>query len=103
VTGIRFDAGWVGGYAELTANSADALAEGVTTMGTAPLDQESFGELGRVTGSAQAYGKASQVLRDQLARSVEALGSASEGLAEITAAYVDSEDQGALAITKELR
>ena len=103
MTGIKFDAAWVGGYAELAANSADALAEGVTTMGTAPLDQESFGELGRTVQTAQAYEKASQVLRDQLARAVEALGSASEGLTEITAAYVDSEEVGVQAIKKEQR
>ena len=103
MTGIKFDPAWVGGYADLTANSADALAEGATTMGTAPLDQESFGELGATVGTAQAYGKAADILRGQLSRAVEALGSASEGLTEITAAYADTEALGTRAIRKEER
>jgi len=94
VTGIKFDPSWVGGYAKLAGNSAEALAEGVKTMGVAPLDQESFGSLGRSVHTTQAYGKAAQVLRDQLARAVEALAAASDGLERVTAQYVDTEDLG---------
>jgi hypothetical protein len=101
VTGIKFDPSWVGGYAKLAGNSSEALAEGVRTMGSAPLDQESFGELGRTVHTTQAYGKAAQVLRDQLARAVEALSSASDGLNSITAQYVDTESVGEQAMKRE--
>ena len=101
MTDIKFDASWVGGYAELTANSADALAEGVKTMDVAPLDQESFGELGRTLNTTQAYGKAAQLLREQLDRAVEALNAASDGLAQVTSVYQDTDDLGVQAINRE--
>jgi len=101
VTGIKFDASWVGGYAALTANSAEALAEGVKTMDVAPLDQESFGELGRTLNTTQAYGKAAQLLREQLDRAVESLNAASDGLAQVTAVYQNTDDLGVQTITRE--
>jgi hypothetical protein len=103
VTGIKFDATWVGGYAQLAGNSADALAEGVKTMGIEPLGEESFGELGRTTRTTQAYGTAAQLLRDQLARAVDALASASDGLEKVTAGYVDTDDEGGVTIRREER
>jgi hypothetical protein len=102
VTGIKFDAGWVGGYGALAANSADALAEGVRTMAIAPLDQESFGELGRTLHTTEAYGTAAQMLRDQLSRAVEALTAASDGLERLTAVYEDTEQEGARTIRREM-
>jgi hypothetical protein len=101
VTGIKFDAAWVGGYGALAANSADALAEGVSTMAAAPLTEESFGELGRTIRTAEAYDKAAQLLRGQLGRAVEALTSASDGLAQLTAVYQDTEDEGVRVIRRE--
>lgn len=101
MTGIKFDASWVGGYAALTANSAEALAEGVKTMDVAPLDQESFGELGRTLNTTQAYGKAAQLLREQLDRAVESLNAASDGLAQVTAVYQNTDDLGVQTITRE--
>jgi len=103
VTGIKFDATWVGGYAQLAGNSADALAEGVKTMGVEPLDEESFGRLGRAVHTTQAYGKAAQLLREQLARAVEALASASDGLGKVTAGYVDTDDESGVTIRREER
>ena len=103
MTGIKFDATWVGGYAQLAGNSADALAEGVKTMGIEPLDQESFGQLGRTIHTTQAYGKAAQLLREQLTRAVEALASASDGLDKVTAGYVDTDDEGGVTIRREER
>jgi hypothetical protein len=103
VTGIKVDAAWVGGYAKLTADSAGVLADGVTAMAINPLNDESFGELGRATGAAQAYGKAAQLLRDQLARAVEALNAASDGLEKVTAVYQDTDESGMRAIKRELQ
>lgn len=100
MTGIKFDAAWVVGYAKLTGKSADALAEGVETMDTAPLDQESFGSLGRSVHTTQAYGRAAQSLRDQLTRAVEALTSASAGLDKVTAKYQDSDEAGVQTIKR---
>jgi hypothetical protein len=102
VTGIQFDPAWVGGYATLAANSAEALAEGVKTMGTAPLDQESFGQLGRTIHTTQAYGSASQLLREQLGRAVAALNAAAEGLDKITETYVEGDADAMVALKKEL-
>ena len=103
MTGIQLDATWVGGYAKLTADSAGALAEGVKTMGTEPLGDESFGQLGRQLRTPEAYGKASQLLRAQLARAVEALNAASDGLEKVTAVYVDTDESGMVALRREQR
>lgn len=101
MTDIELDASWVGGYARLTADSAGALAEGVKTMGT-PLAEESFGQLGRQLGTPQAYGRASQLLRGQLARAVESLSAASDGLEKVTSVYVDTDEESGKAIKREL-
>ncbi|GAB3446665.1 hypothetical protein [Actinophytocola sediminis] len=100
MSGIKFDADWVGGYAKLTEASAAALDEGVRTMATEPLTDESFGQLGRTVHSTQAYGQAAQQLRDQLARAVEALRSASTGLGEVSKVYQDTDDEGAATVTR---
>lgn len=101
MTDIQLDASWVGGYAKLTADSAGALAEGVQTMGAEPLCDESFGQLGRQIRTPQAYGSAAQLLRSQLARAVEALTAASDGLEKVTAVYVDTDESSVRAINRE--
>jgi hypothetical protein len=102
VTGMKFDPSWVSGYGALAADSAGALAEGVETMAVAPLDDESFGELGRTIHTAEAYGTAANMLRDQLSRAVETLTSAAAGLEKLTAAYRDVDEQTIQAIRREM-
>ena len=102
MAGIKLDPTLVGEYAQLTANSSDALAGAVETMAIAPLGAESFGELGRALNTAQSYDKAARQLREQLARAVEALASASDGLEKVTATYQDTDDTGMRAIEREL-
>jgi uncharacterized protein YukE len=103
VTGIKLDAALVGGYAHLTADSSDALSAAVETMAVASLDAESFGELGRTLNTAQAYGSAARLLREQLTRAVEALASASDGLEKVTTTYQDTDESGMRAIEREMR
>jgi hypothetical protein len=103
VTGIKLDAAWVGGYAKLAADSGDALAEGVSTMAAEPLDDESFGQLGRQLRTPEAYARAAGLLRDQLARAVEAMHGVSEGLGEVTTAYLDTDESSRQAITREFQ
>ncbi|HEX2131829.1 MAG TPA: hypothetical protein VHH15_09710 [Actinophytocola sp.] len=100
MTGIKFDAAWVGGYAKLTAASAEALDEGTRTMATDPLTEESFGQLGRTVHSTQAYARTATHLRDQLARAVAALNSASTGLDQVTRKYVDTDEESAATLTR---
>lgn len=103
MTGIKLDASWVQGYAALTADSAGALAEGVKTMAVEPLGDESFGQLGRQLRTPEAYAKAAQLLRGQLARSVETLNAASDGLGKVTEVYRDTDEASDLsAIGREL-
>ncbi len=92
MTGIKFDAGWVGGYAKVAESSAEALDEGLRTVNSAPLTEESFGRLGTTVRTDEAYGRAAGLLREQLARGVEALRSAAEGLTTVTAGYESSDD-----------
>jgi hypothetical protein len=100
VTGIKFDAEWVGGYAQLAAKSADALDEGVRVMASNPLTDESFGQLGQTVRVAPAYAQVAGKLHDQLTRAIEALNSASTGLEQVTAKYVDSDESTASTITR---
>lgn len=102
MTGIKLDAALLGGYAKLTSDSSDTLAEGVSTLATAPLGDESFGELGRAMNTTQAYAKAARLLRDQLGRAVEALAAASDGLEKVTTVYQDTDESGMRAIRQEL-
>lgn len=92
MTGIRFDAGWVGGYAKVAESSAEALDEGLRTVNAAPLTEESFGRLGTTVRTDEAYGRAAELLRGQLARGVEALQAAADGLTKVTAGYESSDD-----------
>jgi hypothetical protein len=92
MTGIKFDAGWVGGYAKVAESSAEALDEGLRTVNSAPLTEESFGRLGTTVRTDEAYGRAAGLLREQLARGVEALRSAAEGLTKVTGDYEGSDD-----------
>jgi hypothetical protein len=101
VTGIKFDADWVGGYAELTAKSAQTLEEGARTMATQPLTDESFGQLGRTLRVTESYASVAGTLRDQLDRAVEALNSASDGLEQVTAKYVDADELTASTIHRQ--
>jgi hypothetical protein len=101
VEGIKFDADWVGGYAQLTAQSAAELSDGVEIMATAPLTDESFGELGRTLGVTDAYASVAGTLHDQLTRAVEALQSASTGLEQVSAKYVDADDLTASTIHRQ--
>jgi hypothetical protein len=101
VDGIKFDADWVSGYGQLAANSADELGEGVRIMETAPLTDESFGELGRTLRVTEAYASVAGTLREQLSRAVEALGSASTGLEQVTAKYVDADSLTASTIDRQ--
>ena len=101
VDGIKFDADWVVGYGKLAANSADELDEGVQIMDTAPLTDESFGELGRAVGVTEAYASVAGTLHDQLTRAVEALQSASTGIEQVTAKYVDADELTANTIHRQ--
>lgn len=101
MTGIKFDAAWVGGYAKLASSSAEALDEAARTMATDPLSDESFGQLGRTVKTTQTYSSAAGQLRDQLARAVEALNSAATGLGQVSAKYVDSDERTASTLARE--
>lgn len=100
MTGIKFDADWVGGYAKLAAKSAHALHEGKQTLAADPLTDESFGRLGKTVHSTQAYARVADRLRDQLSRAVEALHSASTSLDKVTEQYVGSDEDNAATITR---
>lgn len=103
MAGIKINPDWVGGYAKRVARAADELDKGEDLMQTAPLGQESFGELGRTVRSADAYARASEMLRGQLSRAVEALTSASEGLREVAERYRAADDDSAHLIKRSER
>lgn len=100
---IEVDPDWVAGYAKVVARAADQLSASSELLATAPLTTETFGSLGRTVRTAEAYGRASQALRWQLARGVEALAAASDGLTQVADQYKVSDDDGAHSIRRSGR
>jgi hypothetical protein len=54
----------------------------------------------RSSRTPQAYGKAAQLLRGQLARAVESLRAAADGLEKVTDAYVETDAQAVRTMTR---
>ncbi|WP_051386042.1 hypothetical protein [Actinokineospora inagensis] len=97
---IEVDPAWIGGYATTVATAAEELGNGADVLRTAPLTPEAFGSLGRTTRVTESYTRASELLRGQLARGVEALHAASAALTQIADKHRVSDDDGAQSITR---
>ncbi|MGQ0839131.1 type VII secretion target [Actinokineospora sp.] len=97
---IRVDPEWVSGYAKKVAESADELSTSADVLGSGSLSSDAFGALGRTVRIADAYGRAAEVLRDQLTRGVEALESAAGSLTQVAEKYRVSDGDGAQAIKR---
>jgi uncharacterized protein YidB (DUF937 family) len=99
VTGVKIDPDWIASYARTVSRSAGDLGTARDALRGAPLPADAFGRLGRTTGADTAYARAAQNLSDQLARAVDALTAAGEGLAK-TADHYGSHDQDVAAMLK---
>ncbi|GAA3018956.1 hypothetical protein [Actinokineospora globicatena] len=97
---IEVDPAWISGYATTVAAAADELGKGADVLRTAPLTPESFGSLGKSTRVTESYTRASDLLRSQLTRGVEALEAASAALSQIADKHQGSDDDGAQSIKR---
>ncbi|PPK69563.1 hypothetical protein V5P93_006792 [Actinokineospora auranticolor] len=97
---IEVDPAWVDGYARKVAAAADQLGRCAEVLRTAPLTAESFGSLGRTVHLTDSYARASDVLRTQLTRGVEALHAAATSLTQVAAHHQGSDDDGARTIRR---
>jgi hypothetical protein len=98
--GISVDARWLELYAERVDEAAGELAHARSELRDSPLRPRSFGEIGRTLRSAEAYGRASGVLRQQLDRACEVLAAAGKGLHDVAGHYGGAEDEAVHQIEK---
>lgn len=100
MTGVKIDPEWVTGYAKTVVKAADQLDGAADALNGDPLGNDVFGDLGRQVRTAEAYQRASATLRDQLARAIETLHSASDGLNKVAAQFQSSEQGTAQTIKR---
>lgn len=103
MTVISVDPDWVSGYAKKVSTAAGELAKGADLLRAAPLGPEAFGSLGRANRVTDAYTRAAEMLRSQLARGVEALEAAAESLEQVAEKYQTSDGDGAQTIKRSGR
>lgn len=96
----RIDPDWVRDYAKKVDQASDELSDSFRKLRETPLRNEAFGELGRKTGSAEAFGRAADRLHGQLSRGCEALSSASEALHKVVDERVGRDDESAAEIKR---
>ncbi|WP_394615347.1 type VII secretion target [Lentzea sp. JNUCC 0626] len=97
---ISVDAEWLEKYADRIDGTTDDLRRVRDTMKVSPLRPQSFGEIGRTAGTAQAYARAADLLNSQLARACDALESAAKGLHEVSEQYGAGDDESVQAIKR---
>ena len=98
--GISVDARWLELYAERVDDAAEELARARSELRESPLRPQSFGEIGRTLRSAEAYGRASRLLQQQLDRACEVLAAAGKGLHDVAGHYGGTEDEAVHQIKK---
>jgi hypothetical protein len=98
--GISVDARWLELYAERVDDAAEELTRARSELRDSPLRPQSFGEIGRTLRSAEAYGRASRVLQQQLDRACEVLAAAGKGLHDVAGHYGGTEDEAVQHIKK---
>ncbi|MEV0678501.1 hypothetical protein AB0I60_18485 [Actinosynnema sp. NPDC050436] len=95
---IAVDARWVELYAKRVDEAAEELTRARADLRAEPVRPQSFGDLGRVLRSAEAYGRAAALLDRQLDRACEVLTSAARNLHAVAEHYGSQEDEAAALI-----
>jgi uncharacterized protein YukE len=97
---LQVDSGWLELYAKRVDDAAEELTAARGELQQTPLGTRTFGEVGRTLRSAEAYGRAAQLLHQQLDRACEVLKAAGKGLHDVAGHYGGSESEAVHAIKK---
>jgi hypothetical protein len=81
-------------------DAAEELTAARGALQQTPLGARTFGEVGRTLRSAEAYGRAAELLHQQLDRACEVLKAAGKGLHDVAGHYGGSESDAVHAIKK---
>jgi ABC-type transporter Mla subunit MlaD len=100
VAGVKIDPDAVARYAKTMAKGADRLDGSAKSLKGETLGVEAFGELGRQVRTAEAYSRAANTLRDQLARAIETLHAASDTLEKVAEQYKAGDQDTVKTITR---
>ncbi|GGP58241.1 hypothetical protein [Saccharothrix coeruleofusca] len=94
---IEVDPRWLELYARRVEESAEELSSARAELRRASVRPQSFGELGRALRSAEAYGRAAELLHQQLDRACQVLSAAASGLRDVAEHY-GAQDEDAVAL-----
>ncbi|MDX8032336.1 type VII secretion target [Lentzea sp. BCCO 10_0856] len=97
---ISVDPAWLEQYADRIDGTTDDLRRVRDAMKVSPLRAQSFGEIGRTVGTAQAYARAAELLNSQLARACDTLDAAAKGLHAVAKEHGQGEDDALRLIKK---
>lgn len=97
---ISVDPEWLEQYADRIDGTTDDLRRVRDAMKVSPLRPQSFGEIGRTAGTAQAYARAAALLNSQLARACDTLDAAAKGLHAVAAQHGHQDDESLQLIKK---
>ncbi|HEX7309142.1 hypothetical protein [Lentzea sp.] len=90
---ISVDPEWLEQYADRIDGTTDDLRRVRDAMKVSPLRPQSFGEIGRTVGTAQAYARAAALLNSQLARACDTLDAAAAGLHAVAKQHGAGEEE----------
>ncbi|PRY43586.1 hypothetical protein [Umezawaea tangerina] len=90
---IEVDSAWLELYAKRVEDAAEELSLARGELHDNPLRPQSFGEIGRGLRTAEAYGRASRLLNQQLDRACDVLKAAGKGLHDVAGHYGGTEDE----------
>ena len=97
---ISVDPEWLEQYADRIDGTTDDLRRVRDAMKVSPLRPQSFGEIGRTVGTAQAYARAAELLNSQLARACDTLDAAARGLHAVAEQHGGQDEESLRLITK---
>ncbi|MET1071480.1 MAG: hypothetical protein ABWY11_02415 [Umezawaea sp.] len=97
---IAVDGAWLELYAKRVEDAAEELSLARGELHDNPLRPQSFGAIGGDLRTAEAYGRASRLLNQQLDRACDVLRAAGKGLHEVAGHYGGTEDEAVQLIKK---
>ncbi|WP_344683770.1 hypothetical protein [Saccharopolyspora taberi] len=101
MSGIRVDTEWLTQYADEVTAAGEEIGNARRELDGARLEPESFGELGRKEGAADAYQRLAGLLGDQASRASEVLTGAGRELREVVDFHTGGDDDNAEDIARK--
>ena len=101
MSGIRVDTEWLTQYAGQVRAAGEEIAAARRELDGTRLEPESFGEVGRSAGAADAYARLAALLGDQTRRAGEVLTGAGDELRQVVDFHTGGDDDNAKDIARK--